>query len=139
MSFGWSVGDIALVTKTVVKVGKALRESGGSASEYQDAVNFLTSIEQMLRGLETLLLEHPNLRWEAELKEQGNNIKAAIKSFTRKIEKYNSSLGEGTNRSKARRMPREVQFALSDQVKELRAHVTQPQVVLDNFIALQVL
>jgi len=141
MSFGWSVGDIALAIKTVVKVGKAVRETGGAASEYQDAVSFLTSIEKTLRSLEALLREHPNLKWEAELIEQGNNLKSAIGKFKDKIEKYERSLGEDSERGKAKRVPREVQFAVfvSDQVKELRAQVMQPQVILDNFIALQML
>jgi hypothetical protein len=141
MSFGWSVGDIALAVKAIVKVGKAVRESGGAASEYQDAVSFLTSIEKTLRGLETLLRENPNLKWEAELVEQGNNLRDAVTKFKDKIEKYEQSLGEDTERKKARRVPREIQFAVfvSDQVKELRVQVMQPQVILDNFIALQML
>lgn len=71
--------------------------------------------------------------------EQGKNMEAAIGKFRGKIEKYERSLGEDTDRKKTRRVPREIQFALSDRVKELHAQVTQPQVVLDNFIALQVL
>jgi hypothetical protein len=141
MSFGWSVGDMALAIKAIVKVGKAVRESGGAASEYQDAVNFLTSIEKTLRGLETLLRENPNLKWEAELVEQGNNLKDAITKFKDKIEKYDRSLREDSEWKKAKRVPREIQFAVfvSDQVKELRVQVTQPQIVLDEFIALQML
>jgi len=139
MSFGWSVGDIALAIKTVVKVGKALRESGGAASEYQDAINFLNSIEKTLRGLETLLREHPKLNWEGELKEQRNNLKVAIESFKVKFDKYGPSLGEDSGRSKARKVPRAIQFALMDDVKELRVAISQPQLVLDVFINLQTL
>jgi hypothetical protein len=34
----------------VVKVGKALKESGGAAAEYQDAVNFLEGVGKTLTG-----------------------------------------------------------------------------------------
>ena len=45
MSFGWSAGDIVSVVSTLVKVGKALEESGGATTDYQDAVNFLEGID----------------------------------------------------------------------------------------------
>ena len=47
LSFGWSAGDIVSVeiVSTLVKVGKALEESGGATTDYQDAVNFLEGID----------------------------------------------------------------------------------------------
>lgn len=36
---------------TLVKVRKALKESGGAATEYQDAVEFLTGVGKTLTGI----------------------------------------------------------------------------------------
>jgi len=139
MSFGWSAGDLVSGINTLVKVGKALKESGGAASEYQDTVAFLTSVETTLRGLEAILAGNPDLAWKVELVEQAGLLKSAVDDFRRKVDKYDLSLGSSSERKKARRIPREVQFSLSDQVKELRTAITQPQLVLDVFINLQTL
>lgn len=141
MSFGWSASDVVATLNTLAKVGKAVKESGGAGSEYREAVTFLNSVSRTLNGIGDLLQANPNLRWEADLTEQGKILRSAIKAFEQKIEKYNKSLGVDTQRQKARRIPREVQFALflSDQVKELRTAITQPQLILDVFINLQTL
>jgi hypothetical protein len=139
MSFGWSAGDIVSGIRTLVKVGKALKESGGAAREYQETIAFLTSVETTLRGLDTVVVTNPDLTWKAELVEQGRLLKSAVDDFKTKVDKYDLSLGSASERKKARRIPREVQFALSDKVKELRIAITQPQLVLDVFINLQTL
>jgi len=137
MAFGWSAGDIVSAVSTLVKVGKALKGSGGAASEYQDAIGFLTSVEKTLKGLNAIVDQYPDLEWEAELQEQAKNLKSAVDDFHQKIAKYDRSLGSSSDRKKARRIPRELQFALSDRVKELRKAITQPQLILDVFINLQ--
>ena len=139
MSFGWSASDIVSGISTLVKVSKALRESGGAASEYQETIAFLTSVETTLRGLDTIVATNPDLTWKAELVEQAGLLKSALDDFKTKVDKYDLSLSSASKRQKARRIPREVQFALSDKVKELRIAITQPQLVLDVFINLQTL
>jgi hypothetical protein len=64
-------------------------------------------------------------------------LKAAVGDFKKKIDKYDLSLGADTERRKARRITGEIRFALSVQVKELRAAISQPQMVLGVFIGLQ--
>jgi hypothetical protein len=139
MSFGWSAGDIVAAVNTLVKVRKALKQSGGAAAEYQEAVTFLTALGKTLSGLQVVLKNNPGLEWEAGLLEQANTLTSSVEDFKKKIAKYDLSLGADTERRKARRIAREVQFALSDRVKELRIAITQPQLVLDVFINLQTL
>ena len=88
MSFGWSVGDIVSAVNILVKVGKALKESGGAATEYQEAVKLHESVSKTLSGIGALLQEHPKLKWEPDLVEQGNNLKSALEKFEKKIGKY---------------------------------------------------
>jgi hypothetical protein len=52
MSFGWSAGDIASAIALLVKVGKALKNSDGAASEYQDTVEFLKSLVKTLESVQ---------------------------------------------------------------------------------------
>lgn len=114
-----------------------MKESGGAASEYQAAVDFLNSIGKTLNGVQEVLQSNPNLKWEPELIGQAEVLKSAVETFKKKVDKYDLSLGADTERKKARRIPREIQFALSNQVKELRAAISQPQIVLGVFLGLQ--
>ena len=139
MSFGWSAGDIVSGISTLVKVAKALKETGGAASEYQEALSFLTSVEATLRGLETIVASNPDLTLNDEMVEQARLLKSALDDFRKKVDKYDLSLGSGSTRRKVRRIPREVQFALSEKIKELRTAIIQPQLVLDVCINLQTL
>ena len=63
--------------------------------------------------------------------------KATVENPKKKIDKYDLSLGADTERRKARQIPREIQFALLDRVKELRAAISQLQMVLGVFVGLQ--
>lgn len=137
MSFGWSAGDIIAAITVLVKVGKALRESDGAASDYQDTFHFLTSLDKTLTGLTTILQRNPGLQWETELIEQGSNLRTSIEAFDTKIKKYDLSLNAASERKKARKIPREIQYALSGEVKEFKGKVLQSQMLLDNFILLQ--
>jgi hypothetical protein len=42
MSFGWSASDIVAAMNICITIGKALKETGGSKSQYQAAVQFRT-------------------------------------------------------------------------------------------------
>jgi hypothetical protein len=57
-------------------------------------------------------------------------MKNVIETFKKKIEKYDLSLGSATSRGKARRIPREIQFALLVDAKEPRTAITQPFAIL---------
>jgi hypothetical protein len=106
MSFGWSAGDIASAIVLLVKIGSALKESGGAATEYQEAIDFLSSIEKPLNGVKKLLDENADLTWESELNEQVVRVKAAVEKFRAKIDKYDLSLGADSSRPTARKIPR---------------------------------
>jgi hypothetical protein len=139
MSFGWSAGDIATTIALCIKVGKALRESGGSTTEYQDVVKFVDRLGKTFSTIQQILQNNPNLRWEQELIEQGKLLKASINRFEGKFAKYANSLATESTRSKVQRIPREIQLAFSDDIHALRLEVSQPQAVLDTFITLQTL
>jgi hypothetical protein len=139
MSFGWSAGDIVTAIDTFITIGKALKESGGSKSEYQAAVPFLESVHKTLAGIRFIVENNPNLTCEANLIEQVEIVRSEVGKFEKKIAKYKSSLGTDSTRWRVRTIPREVQLALSSSVKELQRDISQPQLVLNVFISLQTL
>jgi hypothetical protein len=139
MSFGWSAGDIASTIAVLVKVGKALKNSDGAASEYQDTVEFIKSLVKTLESVQTIPERYPDLEWKDNLTEQAKAMDNAIEAFKKKIDKYDLSLGMESSRRKAKRIPREVQFALSADVKELRVAVTQPFLIMGFWVNQQAL
>lgn len=139
MSFGWSAGDIATTISTLITVVNALKDSGGSRSEFQASVQFLESVERTLSGIQSIVDNNPDLQCEENLKRQVDIVKSAIANFERKIAKYNASLGVDSTRPKIRTIPREIQLALSTSVKDLQRDISQQQLVLGLFISLQTL
>jgi hypothetical protein len=139
MSFGWSTGDIASAIAVLVKVGKALRNTDGATSEYQETVEFIKSLVKTLESIKTIFEQCPDLEWKDSLAEQAKAMNNAIEVFKKKIEKYDLSLGVESSRRKSKRIPREVQFALSADVKELRVAVTQPFQVMGFWVNRQTL
>jgi hypothetical protein len=139
MSFGWSAGDIVSATLLLKKVGKALKDSDGAASDYRETVAFLESLDTTLVGLDRLTTEHSGLEWEEPLVEQGKTLKSAVDSFRGKIEKYDQSLSSDSDRKKTRKIPREVQYALSEEIKDLKTAISRPQQVLNTFVDMQTL
>lgn len=139
MSFGWSAGDIATAISVLLKVSKALKISGGAATSYQSTASFLTSLSKTLSSLQNLLSQNPSLSFKDDIAHHAILMKNAVEEFENRIKKYDLSLGEGSVRKKARSIPREVQFALLEDVKELRVAVTQPFLILEFWVNQQTL
>lgn len=140
MSFGWSAGDVVAGVQLFVKIGKALMETGGSKSEYQDAADFMESVSRIITGLQKIRDDDPQLNWEEGLVAQSNIVMSAVRAFKDKtnIDRYEKSLGTSSQRSKVQTIGREIQFELSS-VKRLQSDIIQPLVVLNNFLSLQTL
>lgn len=139
MSFGWSAGDIAECVKVLVKIGNALKDSGGSKAEYQDAVKFLQGVEATVQGVEAIVQNHPDLKLGPTVEDHARNLFAAVTHFREKTERYDTSLGVNATASKAKKVWKEIQFALFGHIQELKVAVSHPQSVLNNMIVLQVL
>ncbi|KAF8860546.1 hypothetical protein BDZ45DRAFT_308812 [Acephala macrosclerotiorum] len=139
MSFGWSAGDIAQCVKLLIKIGKSLKDSGGSAAEYQDAVDFLKGVETTVQGVEDILQNHPNLTFQAAFQEHATNLIAAVTRFGKKTEGYETSLGVNPTTSEAKKAWKKVKLALFGHIKELRSDILYPQSIVNNLIGLQAL
>jgi hypothetical protein len=138
MSFGWSAGDILAAANFCRIVGKALHDSKGSKSDFQSAAQYIETVAKTLDGLVSTTRSNPDLSWETGLVEQVNILRTAITAFEDRIAKYEASLNKNPTRKKWQTVPREIQFAFSS-VKELQRDISQPQLVLNNFINIQTL
>jgi ankyrin repeat protein len=129
MSFGWSVGDLALATEIVFKVAKALRESNGAASTYQEDSLFLQSLAGTLEKVEQGLQNGsiPN-----SIENQVNGIRKLVMEMDEKLRgKFQLALGKSKDKSFMRTLrsgPKKVEYALfiSEQVNKLRQQIAVP-------------
>ncbi|KAH7354999.1 hypothetical protein BKA65DRAFT_232501 [Rhexocercosporidium sp. MPI-PUGE-AT-0058] len=139
MSFGWSAGDIAECVKLLIKIGQALKESGGSTDEYQHAVDFLKGVETTVRGVEAIFLNHPNLTFRPAFQEHTTTLITAITHFRRKTEGYESSLGVNPTTTGAKKAWKKIKLALFEDIEQLKADISYPQSVVNDLIGLQAL
>lgn len=137
---GVGAGDFVIVLGLVTKVVKALKKSGGAASEYQEVTLELESLSRVL--------DHVGSRHDTSsiAENQANDIRELVLScqrpleqFLDKIESFEASLGVTTGRGFARTSPRKIRWTvfLSSEVPELRslvaAKVLQLDVLLQSF------
>jgi hypothetical protein len=69
MSFAGPTVDITGCIKFLIKIRSALKDSGGSADEYQSAVDFLKGVETTVQGVGNILQNHPDLAFQAAFQE----------------------------------------------------------------------
>jgi hypothetical protein len=141
MSFGWSVrlGDIAECVKLLIKIGNALKDSDGSAAEYQKAVDFLKGVETTVQEVGNILQNHPDLTFRTALEEHATNLMTAVTHFKKKTEGYETSLGANTTASETKKTLKKIKLALFGDIEKLKNSVSHPQSVVNHLIVLQTL
>lgn len=92
MSFGFGVGDFIAVGKLVTDIVLALKDSGGSRTEYQDLVRELECLRTGLIHLDKLTATgaSPNL---TAIKYTALSCRRPLEEFLTKMSKYDGSLG----------------------------------------------
>ena len=128
MSFGWSVGDIIASINLLVKIGCALKETGGASSEYQESIEFLFGLEITLQNLQSIapvLLPSPQ---QGILQLEIEKIAKPIAKFFDRVQKLDRFLGKESKKSLWKTGPRKIQWALqvSKEVKALRDSISVP-------------
>jgi hypothetical protein len=139
MSFGWSAGDIAQCVQLLINIRKALKDSGGSAAEYQSAVDFLKGVEMTVQGVEDIFRNHPDLTFQTAFQEHANNLITAVTRFREKTKGYEASLGVNPTTSEAKKAWKKIKLALFGHIEELKSDILYPQSIVNNLISLQAL
>ncbi|KAL5348141.1 hypothetical protein ACLOAV_006621 [Pseudogymnoascus australis] len=115
ITFG-SVGDIISVSVVIKDLVQALRESRGSAAEYQEIIRELSILDRVFLEVEQL----------SGIKGQGtelnvlytttdhiiNECRKCLRNFLEKCQKYDASLGEGKKENLVRGVSRKIQWRL---------------------------
>jgi len=95
MSFGFSVGDFLAAANLIAEVVSALREAGGSGSQYQHITNKLEVLDRALRDVNRLEPAEGLEEALEAIKTTALSCQIPLLEYLSKIGKYNKSLGTG--------------------------------------------
>ena len=129
MSLPVSVGDVIAVSILIKGVIKALDYSRGSATEYQEAIRELWTLDKALLEVEHLsrtcerTIEVNALSYTA--RNAAEQCRVYIKAFLDKIKSYNRNLGPGGSGSKLRDAAKKLRwtFTQKDELGKFRTEV----------------
>ena len=121
------------MTDLIRKIAKALKETGGASSEYQNAVVELQSLEHALRHLEALEPTKDNLGHVNAIRGMALACRLPLQDFMLKLERYDESLGPWSYRSSVRSAGHKARwaFSLREEVDKLRALVAAKQISIN--------
>ena len=124
---------IAHFTDLIRKISKALKETGGASTEYQNAVIELKGLKHTLQHLEALEPTDDNLSHVNAIRGMALACQLPLRDFMTKLEKYEASLGPWESRSSFRTAGRKAKWAVSfvAEVEKLRAVVAAKQLSLN--------
>ena len=90
---------IAHLPDLIRKISKALKETGGASTEYQNAVIELNGLERALQHLEALEPTDDNLSHVNAIRGMALACQMPLRDFMTKLEKYEASMGPWESRS----------------------------------------
>ena len=128
MSFGYSVGDIALGIKLIGTAIASLKESDGASSEYQGILRDLSDLQHILNFLQDARLQANTSNADVTLLNavaaRAQKLAQDVGIFLESIHKYGHSLGHDSD--KHRHIPRKLQWGLieSKKLSTLRTNVS---------------
>jgi len=125
-SFGWSASCLLEAIKLADKVRKALKES----------------LETTFEHLKSSIANHDSQPYSDSIGAQLKRIDGPWKEFKQYLDQYEESLAEGSKRSKLRKAPKKIQWALKDinsRTQKLREQIVQPSQIINCLLSLQLL
>ena len=128
---------IARFTDLIRKISKALKETGGASTEYQNAVIELKGLKRALQHLEALEPTDDNLSHVNAIRGMALACQLPLRDFMTKLEKYEASMGPWESRSSFGAAGRKAKWAVSfaTEVEKLRAVVAAKQLSLNLLLA----
>ena len=110
--FGFSSSDFAIAIGLIVRISKALRDSGGVAAEYRDILQDLQTLQQLLGLLETLNPADGRVSHINAVRGMALACRIPLLQFAEKSESYESALGVGSSKGMFIRGVKKVQWAV---------------------------
>lgn len=100
VGFGFSAGDFIAAIDLVATVIDALRESGGSSSEYREVIRQLYSLEKALLQVKRLEVDPAQNAELIALQQAAAQCQRTIDDFMKKLQKYQPHLQAGGSNMK---------------------------------------
>jgi hypothetical protein len=136
--FGFSPTDVANGISIVVKARRALRATGGSAFEYQQAVQFLSSLELTLKSVHETVEVFRKQGQITVLEDLAKKIERPLHSLLTSLKRFEAGLGSNPQLSTIHSAYAKLHWAfeISRRVKELQDQLTLPLLTVNLNIAI---
>lgn len=124
--FGFSAGDFVTAIELTIKICKALRTSGGAATECSLLLQDLQTLRQILDILQSLRPTERNLSHVNAIRGMALTCIVPLRDFNDKMDKrYKAALGSHSPKSAFVKNAKRVQYALfaDDEVARFRATI----------------
>ncbi|KAF2738307.1 hypothetical protein EJ04DRAFT_588029 [Polyplosphaeria fusca] len=139
--FGWSASCVLEAIKLTNTVRKALRDTGGSASQYRDAQQALGSLKSLLEVVKKHFDNEPNSEYAGSIVDELEHLMGPLRKFESSMKKYEKCLVADSTSSKARQTFRKVDWALKnvdEGVRELEHVITARLGTINCFLSLSI-
>jgi len=126
-------------TDLVNKVRKSLKDAGGAASDYQSAAIELENLATTLSHLEALQPNEDNIQHVNAIRAMAMACKFALEDFTRKMTRYESSLGPLARQNSLHTIGQKTKWSVifAEEVEKLRALVAAKHVSINLLLGMQ--
>lgn len=120
------------------KVAKALKETGGASTEYQQVVIELKSLEGILRHLETLETTEDNVNHVNAIRGMALACQLPLRDFMGRLERYGAALGPFADKRPFRGIVSKSKWAITfaEEVERLRAMVAAKDISISLLLAM---
>ena len=125
--FGFSAGDFVAAIGLVVKISKALRDTGGASTECKGLIQDLHNLQQILELLQRLRPASGNLSQVNAIRGVALTCLTPLREFAAKIQKsYGSISGSSQARNRLLQTGRKIQWAVfgADEIAKFRALIS---------------
>lgn len=136
-AFGFSAGDLFAAIGLCTKIPKALRDSGGAASEYQQLILELGGLQDALSRLAALEPNESNINHVNAIRRMSLACMLPMQEFLTKLKKYEASLSPSEKSSPLRATARKTQYAVTtaEDVKSFRAMISGKVISINLLLA----
>lgn len=108
--FGFSAGDIAMALKLITQVAGALKETGGAAYDYREALQYLEGLLLTLQHLQKLDTQCADPSLANAVRALTAAAERPVREFVGEMSKYGSAMGSSTSSLKS--STRKVEWAV---------------------------
>ncbi|OAP61585.1 hypothetical protein AYL99_03788 [Fonsecaea erecta] len=138
--FGFSVGDFVTVIQLTGKIISALKDVGGSSSEYQHAVIVLESLKRLLEKVTQLIITAENKVQVNALRGLALACEPCLQEFHRKLKSYEASIGPFAPKGRLKGTYHKVKWAFlgSEEFSQFRKFIAMKVLCLSLLLSMHI-